>query len=674
MVQDKLKCFIIIGDSRHMDRVETDSVHLIITSPPYFNTKTYSEDFTGIDLGNINDYETWKYEIKKVWQECFRTLAPGRKLFINIMNLPLSTRKGFHTLNIVGHTIDMCEDIGFIFKREVIWHKTNGVRAHFGTFPYPGGILINNMHEQILEFDKPGGVNKYKHLSREQKEVSKLSKEFWLKLKNTDVWLMKPYKSGTREHLAPFPEELPYRIIKAFSYISETVLDPFAGMGTTGKAAISLGRNVILYEVNKDFLPLINKNIETGLFTEIDKKIIVEASKVETLKKKVYSTERGKYNWMMTVREAKTIYAQSSDIKSRTYLEYRKDMKKKAIAELEVLPWLENILRKEYGESKLEVEKFGGDRTLWFLRKGGVTREPDFMVKFPDGNEKFIEFQYADKSDLGFFDFKISKITPRASKEKERVKNIQILYIIKPTLQYTILSPGWIAKEGEKGFVSAWRSYAYWVPKNRFETNLKYEPSLKGICQGIDMKIAILDFQHNLINITKDKLSYLLQQVVDEEKILSIVPNTLNSFFKVCFILDNIERAPLNANLWIVYLLSFVNDRLTSFETFQLLYSLDFLYSKITLKENELKVVVDKISRLLEIVKSFRQTDGSYKSSKDISPINETRNCLFSINIIEDIIQDIQFYYETKDKRLNPIKKIYENIEDLKTTYSFISR
>lgn len=255
-------CKIIIADSRSMKELNDSSMHLIITSPPYFNAKDYSKDFSGADLGNINDYETWKKEISKVWAECFRVLQPGRKMFINIMNLPLSLDKGFRTLNIVGHTIDTCEKLGFIFKRDIIWHKTNGVKAHFGTFPYPGGILLNNMHEYILEFDKPGVAGaKYSHVPKHIKEASKLDKKFWLSLKNTDVWLMKPYKSGTREHLAPFPEELPHRLIKAYSYIGETVLDPFAGMGTTAKAGIKLKRNVVLYEINEDFLKLIDDNL-----------------------------------------------------------------------------------------------------------------------------------------------------------------------------------------------------------------------------------------------------------------------------------------------------------------------------------------------------------------------------------------------------------------------------
>lgn len=275
----KLSTKIIIGDSREMKEVSNDSVHLVVTSPPYFNAKTYSDDFSGKDLGNINDYKKWKDEIKKVWSECLRVLQPGRRLFINIMNLPLKAngKDVFKTLNIVGHTIDMCENLGFIFKREIIWHKTNGVRAHFGTYPYPGGILINNMHEQILEFEKPNGNgSKYDHLSKEIKEASKISKDFWLSLKNTDVWLMKPYKSGSREHLAPFPVELPARFIKAYSYITETVLDPFGGMGTTAKVAIQEKRNSIIYEINKSFLPLIESNINDDLFNKVKREIIYQ--------------------------------------------------------------------------------------------------------------------------------------------------------------------------------------------------------------------------------------------------------------------------------------------------------------------------------------------------------------------------------------------------------------
>lgn len=247
---------IFVENSMKMDKLDDNSIHLMVTSPPYFDAKMYSKEPIENDLGNIHDFDEWFEKISKVWKEVYRVLQPGRKAFINIMNLPIRTESGsFRTLNLVGRTIDVCEKIGFIFKRDIVWEKTNAVRAHFGTYPYPGGILINNMHEFILEFEKPAkkGFRKYSHLTKEQKEQSKLDKEFWLSIKKSDIWKMKPQGSGDRRsHVAPFPYELPYRLIKAFSYVGETVLDPFVGSGTTLLAATDLKRNGIGYEINTE--------------------------------------------------------------------------------------------------------------------------------------------------------------------------------------------------------------------------------------------------------------------------------------------------------------------------------------------------------------------------------------------------------------------------------------
>ncbi|MEW6200501.1 MAG: site-specific DNA-methyltransferase [bacterium] len=246
---------VIVKNSMKMDDIPSESVHLMITSPPYFNAKMYSREQIEFDLGNIHEIDEWFDKIGEVWKETFRVLQPGRKVFINIMNLPIREKEGFRTLNLCGRTVDLCEKIGFVFKRDIVWHKTNAVRAHFGTYPYPGGILINHMHEFILEFNKPEkkGFNKYGHLTKEQKERSKLDREFWVSVKKSDVWEMKPQPSGDRRnHVAPFPYELPYRLIKAFSYIGEIVLDPFLGSGTTLTAAADLRRNGIGYEINPE--------------------------------------------------------------------------------------------------------------------------------------------------------------------------------------------------------------------------------------------------------------------------------------------------------------------------------------------------------------------------------------------------------------------------------------
>lgn len=258
---------IIRGDARDMSGdIDDESVHLAITSPPYFNAKMYSE--SADDLGNVHDLDEWLGEIGKVWAEVYRALQPGRKFFLNIMNLPVRANRSFRTLNLAGKSVDLCESVGFVFKRDIVWHKTNGVRAHFGTYPYPGGILINHMHEFILEFEKPmpRQARKYAHVSAEQRELSRLDKEFWLSVKNSDVWLMKPEKSGdNRSHAAPFPPELPSRLIRAYSFVGETVLDPFMGSGTTLAAAAELGRDGVGYDINAEFCAMAERRLREAL-------------------------------------------------------------------------------------------------------------------------------------------------------------------------------------------------------------------------------------------------------------------------------------------------------------------------------------------------------------------------------------------------------------------------
>ena len=205
---------------------------------------------------------------------------------------------------------------------------------------------------------------------------------------------------------------------------------------------------------------------------------------------------------------AKLMYAQSSDIKARTYIEYRRDMKKKAIAELEIKDWLEKKLKEEYKRKDISVEKYGGDKFLWFLRKGGVTREPDFIVKMGNDEKLLIEFQYTDREDLPFFDFKISKVAKKVKGERVPYDDRLFLYILKKSLRYALIKPKWIVEHGKIGVVPAWGSrQAYRVPRDIFESILKEDKSLKPIIKRIDAKIKILKFQHELLNIWENKLS-----------------------------------------------------------------------------------------------------------------------------------------------------------------------
>jgi len=367
--------------------------------------------------------------------------------------------------------------------------------------------------------------------------------------------------------------------------------------------------------------------------------------------------------------DGKTIYAQSSDIKSRTYLEYRKDMKKKAIAELEVVEWLESKVKGLHPNKTVKVYKSGGDKFLWFLRKGGISRDPDFIAEIDNEKIEF-EFQYAEKGDLEFYDFKVSKIAKKENGKRKAIEDKFFVYIHKPLLKYAIFRPEWVLKNGEYGMVEAWRSYAFRVPKDKFENLLESDKSLKVLCDRIDAKNFILNFQHELININKDKLSHLLQGVIDEDNIVKIIPKDLDSFFKVCFILDNLNKVPKNANLWLVYLLSYINDDTSLEDISKITYCIDFLYSKIELKPNELTQVISKIRELLKKVKMCYKGDGSYRLSLKVSPLDETRYTLFSINLLEDLVQDMIFYYSVTEVR--PIKKIYENVEEVEKTYKLL--
>lgn len=370
-------------------------------------------------------------------------------------------------------------------------------------------------------------------------------------------------------------------------------------------------------------------------------------------------------------KDAKTTYAQSSDIKSRTYIEYRRDMKKKAIAELESMDWIRDTVQREFPSRKVRVNKSGGDKFIWFLRKGGVTRDPDYEAQI-DGERLLLEFQYADREDLPYYDFKLSKIGRKVRGQRVPHKDRAIIYIVKPLQSYAFLTPTWIHEHGQVGAVPAWGSrQAYRVPRGTFLPQLQKDPALADLISAINAKNAILQFQHELVDLMKDQLSYLLQAVIDDKRLVTIAPNDLDGFFKVSFILENIDRTPLNVNLWLVYLGTYLDAPLNTETTFKVSYCLDFLYSRATLQAQEIPGCVRTVKALTSLVQSFAQTDGSFKSSPTLSPLQETRFALFSLNVLEDLTQDMIHYYGIVD--LDPITKIYQTVPFFEETARIIT-
>jgi site-specific DNA-methyltransferase (adenine-specific) len=269
---------IIIGDSRNMAELQDKSVHLIITSPPYWQLKDYGAPN---QIGFDDSYEDYINNLNLVWKECFRVLNDGCRLCINIGDqFARSVYYGrYKIIPIRTEIIKFCEIIGFDYMGAIIWQKpttmnTTGGATVMGSFPYPRNGIIKIDYEFILIFKKPGNPPK---VSQELKEKSKLSKEEWSEY-FSGHWNFNGEKQI--EHLAMFPEELPKRLIKMFSFVGDTILDPFLGSGTTTLAAKNLNRNSIGYEVNKKFLPIIKEKV--GIY----KKELIQNAEFEIIEQK----------------------------------------------------------------------------------------------------------------------------------------------------------------------------------------------------------------------------------------------------------------------------------------------------------------------------------------------------------------------------------------------------
>jgi len=253
---------IIHGDSRQMNLVPSESVHLVITSPPYWQLKDYGTD---TQIGYHESYESYINNLNLVWKECNRVLYPGCRLCINIGDqFARSVYYGrYKVIPIRTEIIKFCETMGFDYMGAIIWQKvtttnTTGGATIMGSFPYPRNGILKLDYEFILIFKKQGMAPKP---AREQKERSVISKEDW-NIYFSGHW----YFAGAKQdgHIAMFPEELPARLIKMFAFVGDTVLDPFLGSGTTSLAARNLERDSIGYEINQDFIPAIRQKLNMG--------------------------------------------------------------------------------------------------------------------------------------------------------------------------------------------------------------------------------------------------------------------------------------------------------------------------------------------------------------------------------------------------------------------------
>jgi len=259
---------LVNADARRLNFVESNSVHLVVTSPPYWTLKDYREHPD--QLGYVADYEAFLIELDKVWAECFRVLVPGGRLVCVVGDVCLSRRKnkGEHTVVPLHASIqEHCRTVGFSNLAPIIWHKianakyeANGNGGGFLGKPYEPNAVIKNDIEFILMERKPGGYRSPSVATRILSVISTERYQRWFQQIWTGVT-----GASTKAHPAPYPLELAERLVRMFSFVGDTVLDPFMGTGTTSTAAGLWGRNSIGVEVDPEYFHMSEQRIRREL-------------------------------------------------------------------------------------------------------------------------------------------------------------------------------------------------------------------------------------------------------------------------------------------------------------------------------------------------------------------------------------------------------------------------
>jgi DNA modification methylase len=258
---------LVHGDARRMSKEKVGKAHLILTSPPYWTLKKY-RDSSG-QLGHIVDYDDFIEELDRVWQRCFDSLVVGGRLVCVVGDVCLSRRKneGRHTVVPLHATIqEHCRNIGFDNLSPIIWHKIANAAYEVengGGFlgkPYEPNAVIKNDVEFILMQRKPGGYRTPQDSARILSVISAKDYQKWFQ----QIW-NGVTGASTKDHPAPYPVELAERLIRMFSFVGDTVLDPFMGTGTTALAASKWGRNSVNFEIDADYFSFAAKRLEGEL-------------------------------------------------------------------------------------------------------------------------------------------------------------------------------------------------------------------------------------------------------------------------------------------------------------------------------------------------------------------------------------------------------------------------
>ncbi|MBU1398868.1 MAG: site-specific DNA-methyltransferase [Proteobacteria bacterium] len=414
---------IYIADSRLMQEVPDESVHLVITSPPYWQLKDYD---SALQIGFHDTYEEYINNLNLVWKECHRVLYGGCRLCVNIGDqFARSVYYGrYKVIPIRTEIIKFCESIGFDYMGAIIWHKvttcnTTGGATIMGSYPYPRNGIVKINYEFILLFKKIGVSPP---ASKEAKEQSRLSVKEWNEY-FAGHWNFPGEKQD--KHLAMFPEELPRRLISMFSFVGEMVLDPFLGSGTTSLAAKRLQRHSIGYEINESFLPVIRKKIgaeQADIFSQTVVEVIKPALAATDYRQEIQKLpyifhDPVQFDKKIDPRKlsfgskieangnGKVKYLHLKSVIAPNTIELNNDMiirligiETKAGKELEAMKWLSDKLKGKSLYLKFDKTKYDDDNrllsylylknktfiNLHFLRSNLVRLDETFPFKYHD--------------------------------------------------------------------------------------------------------------------------------------------------------------------------------------------------------------------------------------------------------------------------------------------------